>query len=114
MLEAIESAIKSAGGVKGAYLVKTFRPAGPYDEEAESALKEAEESFAREGYETPLEWMIDRFGNEKGERLWNSAQVFECICADWLCKDCIALDQDEYYEKLRQRRRQEAEDCIRN
>lgn len=88
----------------GAYLVKTWRRAGPYDGEAESAAEEAIQSFSEEGYESPLEWMIDRFGKEKGKRLWYTAQAFDCVCADWLCRDCIDLGEDEYFEKVHQRR----------
>jgi hypothetical protein len=94
--------------------VKTWRPAAPYDGEAEQAVREAEQRFSEEGYETTLEWLIDVYGEDKGKSLMYSAEAFATSCADWLCKECIALDQDEYFEKLRQRSRQEAEDCSRN
>jgi hypothetical protein len=91
------------GDFDGAYLVKTWRRAGPYDGEAESAAEEAIQSFSEKGNQSPLEWMIDRFGKEKGERLWYTAQAFDCLCADWLCTDCIGLGEDEYFERIRQR-----------
>ena len=100
--------------VDGEYLVKTWRPAGPYDEEAEQAVREAEQRFSEEGYESPLEWLIDVYGEEKGKSLMYSAEAFGTSCADWLCRDCIALDQDEYFEKLYQRPRDQSKEPIKN
>ena len=101
------------GDFDGEYLVKTWRPAGPYDEEAEKAVREAEQRFSKEGYESSLEWLIDVYGEEKGKSLMCSAETFGTSCADWLCRDCIALDQDEYFEKLAQRWREEKEKATR-
>jgi len=92
------------GDFEGALLVKTWRPMGPYDEEAEKATEEAMECFSNEGYEDPLEWMIGKYGEEKGKQLWYSAEAYDATCAEWLCRDCIVLDQHEYFERLRQRR----------
>jgi hypothetical protein len=102
------------GDFESEYLVKTLRPAGPCDQEAEQALREAERRFLEEGFEGPLEWLIDVYGEEKGKSLMYSAEAFGTSCADWLCRDCIALDQDEYFDRLRQSRKQEVEDFRRN
>ena len=55
--------------------MKTWRPAGPYNEEAEQAVREAEQRFSEEGYEGPLEWLIDVYGEEKGKSLMCSAEA---------------------------------------
>jgi hypothetical protein len=96
----------------GEYLVKAWRPAGPYDEGAEQAVREAEQRFSEEGFDGPLEWLIDVYGEGKGKSLMYAAEAFGTSCADWLCRDCIVLDEDEYFEKLRQRSAQESENCI--
>jgi hypothetical protein len=51
----------------------------------------------------PLPWFIDKYGQEKGERLYWSGQAYGCIGASWECRDCIVLDLDEYFVKVAQR-----------
>ena len=98
----------------GSYLVKTWRPTGLYDEEAKQALREADQRFLEEGYESPEEWLADVFGKEKAAQLMHSVEVFATSSARWLCKDCMVLDEYEYLTKLHQRRRVWVEDSPRS
>jgi len=83
------------GNFKGELLVKVWRPMGPRDEEAEKAWKEAPDS------DDLLSWFIEKYGQEKGKRLYYDGQLYGCIASSWECRDCIVLDLDEYFEKLR-------------
>jgi len=85
------------GDFSGELLIKTFRPLGPYNEEALKAMEEAQKALP--GEEDPLPWFISRYGKEKGEKLYWAA-IF-CGGADpqWLCRDCIVLDLDEYFAR---------------
>lgn len=84
------------GDFTGELLLKTFRPAGPYDEEAEKAWEEAEKTM----HDDPLPWFITKNGKEKGESLYWASQLYHCMGKSWECRDCIVLDLDEYFEKL--------------
>jgi hypothetical protein len=90
------------GDFEGALLVKTFRPDGPYNEEAELAMNEAEQCYEGDGYKDILDWMINKYGKEKGERFYWQAQLHGSVGKSWLCKNCIVLDIDEYFERLRE------------
>jgi hypothetical protein len=89
----------------GELLVRSFRTFGPYDEEAEKAEKEFEEAAqgAPELLDDALAWFVDKYGEEKGNKLCWSAQAYDCIGASWECRDCFILDDDEYFEKIIQR-----------
>lgn len=89
------------GDFEGASLVKKWRPMGPYDEEAEEAMNEAQKCYQKDGYEDALEWMIDKFGKENGEKLHLIAECYACTGSSWECRDCICLDNDEYFEEMR-------------
>lgn len=108
------------GDFSGELLVKIHRPDFPYDEEAEKAwdeygkenplLVKFEQPIADgasrveyEEREDPIHWFINKFGEEKGKRLYLRGQANGCISASWECRDCIILDGDEYFEKLDQR-----------
>ena len=86
-----------------AYLVKRWRPEGPYDEEAEVAAKEARRRYKEEGFCDPLDWMIYKYGAEKGERLYYSDMLQNSIRPSWECRDCFMLNVSAYHEKLSQR-----------
>lgn len=92
------------GNFTGEILIKRWRPCGPYDEEAERANEEAEKEF-KEGSEGKdvLQWYITKYGKEKGEGLYYKWSAWDCKAANWECRDCMILDEDEYFEKLRQR-----------
>ena len=82
----------------GKYLFKTFRRDAPYNEEAEKAVDEAEER-CRDG-ESPREWMIAKYGKEKGQALNVLGHGSSTVGPSWECRDCIILDEDKYFEKI--------------
>jgi hypothetical protein len=101
-------------------LVKNYRPFGPHCEEAEEAWKEYKkecplviksehpiaEGVSQVKYKTredPLHWFIAKFGNEKGKDLYDAGWQHGLTGSSWECRDCVVLDDDEYFEKLRKR-----------
>ena len=80
----------------GRYLFRTFRSYMPYDKEAELALDEAEEN-CKEG-QSPSQWLIEKYGEEKGSELNYLGHGSSTYESSWECKDCIVLDEKEYYE----------------
>jgi hypothetical protein len=91
------------GDFTGAYLVKKWRPSGPYDKKAEVAAKEAYECYSKDGFEDPLDWMVKKYGKNKGEWLYYTDMMYNQIGSSWECRDCCALNTNEYYEKIEQR-----------
>lgn len=91
------------GDFDGAVLIKMYRPAGPYDAESEKAWYEAMEYFESIGKENcdPLEWMIEKYGDETGRHLYWADQAYSQTGSSWECRDCAVLDTDEYFEKIR-------------
>jgi len=89
------------GDFEGALLIKKFRPDGPYDEKAEKAWDKAEKHLADAGCKDkdPLEWLIKKYGKEKGEKFYWSSQAYGQVGKSWECRDCAVLDSDEYFEK---------------
>jgi hypothetical protein len=66
-----------------------------YDESDEKVLKEAEKEAEKEvvGPNDVLPWLISKFGEVEGERLYSSGYL-----TSWECRDCIGLEQAEYLE----------------
>lgn len=84
-------------------LVKTYRPMGPYVEEAEKAVREAEKCYKSDGFDNDLAWMVDKYGEEKADEL-DAAEWYNCaVFSHWECRDCVVLDMDEYFKKLEQK-----------
>ena|SRR5208337_4839460 len=48
-----------------------------------------------------LSWFIERYGEEEGNELYNVAQDVDGS-GSWECRDCIVLEDEEYFEKKRQ------------
>ena len=90
------------GDFEGALLIKKFRRFGPYNEEAEKALFEADKFLSDAGRkdEDLRHWMLKVYGKEKGEKLYWSGMASGQTCSSWECRDCAVLDEDEYFEKL--------------
>ncbi len=88
------------GDFTEALLVKTYRPIGPYVEEAEKALREAERYYKSDGFDNEFDWLIDKYGEEKAEALHSAELYHHEVLSCWDCRDCVVLDLDEYYEKL--------------
>jgi hypothetical protein len=82
----------------GKYLVRTFRRGLPYNEEAERALDEAEAN-CKEGH-SPSQWLIEKYGENKGNILNIMGHGSSTVGASWECRDCVILDDDEYFDKL--------------
>ena len=80
----------------GAYLLKTFRRNGPYYEQAELAIKEAEEQAPEEN---PRLWLMKKYGDGIGFGLYMAAEAYSCVDRSWECKDCVVLSDDEFFEK---------------
>ena len=83
----------------GALLIPTYRIDEPYDEEADNAQCEALNCFEHDGYQWPRDWMIAKYGKEEGERLFLAGPLNPQDFESWECRDCVILDQDEYWEK---------------
>lgn len=86
------------GDFEGAYLIKTFRREVPYNEEAERAVDEAEYCCRDTG--SPYDWMVAKYGQKKGSLLYAVGQGSATVGASWECRDCILLNEDEYFQKL--------------
>jgi hypothetical protein len=110
------------GDFSGELLVKKFRPAGPYDEEAMKAWEEYEKEFPLkiiseqpiadgishieyEKLAEPLHWFIAKFGKNKGEKLYWVGLAYGQVDPSWECRDCAVLDLDQYFEKLKELRK---------
>ena len=88
------------GDFDGELLVKRWRHMGPYDEEAEKSWQEAQAQTGAKEPEKALLWLITRYGKERAEEICISMEAWEQTGASWECRDCSALDHDEYFEKL--------------
>ena len=90
------------GDFDGALLLKIYRPAGPYHEQAEKAFKRVEKIMEEEGRagEDPEGWMIKIYGKEKGQQFLNAVYAYGCVGSSCECRDCIVLDTEEYFEQL--------------
>ena len=87
-----------SGDFTGELLVKTWRHAGSYDEQAEKAWEEAEKET--QGSKDPLAWLITKYGKKKAEEISLSVQVYGSMGSSWECRDCVVLDDDRYFERL--------------
>lgn len=91
------------GDFSGELLVKIWRREGPYDEESEKAWEEAEKATEGTPESNDLHpWFIGKYGKEKRERLFFGGMLSSSSRSSWECRDCIILDEDEYFEKLSQ------------
>jgi hypothetical protein len=93
------------GDFTGALLIKKWRRDFPFDEEADSAYKEAKSRYKEEGFENELDYLIHKHGPEKGEELSLRISAYTQIGSSWECRDCAVLDEDEYFEKYDQRKK---------
>ena len=86
---------KKKGYFDDALLIKNFRSEGPYNEEAEATMEEAN----KQAPEDPRGWLMAKYGNEKGESLYSIAEAHSWVVKSWECRDCIGLNEDEYFER---------------
>lgn len=94
------------GDFTGALLVKMFRPFGPFDEEADRACQEAKSRYKEEGFGNGPDYLIHKYGPEKGEELSGRISCYSQFGSSWECRDCAVLDESEYFEKYDQRYRE--------
>lgn len=92
------------GDFQGVYLGKSFRRPMVYDEEAAFATMEAERRYKSDGYEDPLDWLINKYGKNEGQRLYEVAAIGSTVGKSWECRECIGLDFYEYLERRFQAR----------
>jgi hypothetical protein len=91
------------GDFGGGLLVKRWRHEGPFDEAAESAMEEALRCYKDEGFEYASDWLMSKYGRERGDELAFRAQLHGSIRSSWECRECIVLDEDENFAKMRER-----------
>ena len=95
------------GDCDGALLVRGSRPDARYDEHVARAFEEALKRYATEGYEYPKGWLIQKYGKEEGEWIDFHSQRQDTLSSVWQCRDCAALEDDEYFERRRIRFQEE-------
>jgi hypothetical protein len=78
--------------------VRHARPCGPYWEEAEIACANADEVYKDQGFDDPEEYMVFKYGKEKGTSLFVSFCANHQIGSSVDCLFCCGLDTNEYYE----------------
>ena len=96
------------GDFDGALLIKTGRPMGPPDEEAEKIIDKFYENWeTEEDYKKAWEALVAKYGEEEAKNLELRADAASQVGSSWECRDCIVLDVHEYFEKLAARYSQE-------
>jgi hypothetical protein len=80
--------------------VKGYRALGPYDAEAQKVFEKAQRRYEADGFDDPLDWMIDQYGREKAEAIDCTVQMYGSAESSWECRDCMCLDMYGYFEKL--------------
>ena len=96
------------GDFSGELLVKTFRPDFPLPDEIREVNKRAKKEESIRSKDDFQSWLIANYGEAGRKRLdeiyeaWQEAG-FNQVGKSWECRDCIILDNDEYFEKLEQR-----------
>jgi hypothetical protein len=104
------------GDLEGALLVKQWRKLPPYDARPQSIHGEM---IVKGPTGTLLEngkkYLIERSGDGMAEeiRLYHFSGENK-VGSSWECRDCIDLDEEEFLERLRQRRKREVEESSRN
>ena len=88
------------GDFSGAMLIKIWRAFGPFCEKEESAYKEAQMRFEKEGFLDPMAYLVDKYGPEEAEKISLTVEAYGCVGSSWECRDCVLLDQNEYIEKM--------------
>lgn len=86
------------GNFDGALLVKTFRSmAMPLKDKVwDEISKKYEKTGNWGGFEDEL---IKKVGKKRAERLFFADQLGSTVSASWECRDCIVLDDKEYFNR---------------
>lgn len=92
------------GDFDGELLVKTFRLEFPPDKELESLWDvHFGDCKTEENLNAAKDIFIQKYGPEKYSQLYYYIEVSGLsgqVRKAWLCRDCILLDDDEYFAKL--------------
>jgi len=86
---------------KGKRLARRYRPDAPPTGELNKMIDEFfGNCITYEDHQEALENFIQKYGEEKALELWTFAFVLDDLFKkSWECKDCIALDTHQYFEK---------------
>jgi hypothetical protein len=90
------------GDFTGELLLCVYRPFGPFHEGAEKIFREAEKRYKDEGYKDVYEYLEYEYGPEDAEEIDSLVLFYHAHDKSWECRDCAVLDDDEYFEELRQ------------
>jgi hypothetical protein len=104
------------GDVGGALLIKRWRKLSPHDARPKIVHGEMFVKWpAGTILENGMRYLIEQSGDGQAEeiRLYHFSGENK-VGASWECRDCLDLDEEEYFERLRQRRKQEVENSRRN
>jgi len=87
----------------GGYLIKKYRPTGPFDQAAmDLFLKWFEKCDSPQGYRVKEAELARKYGEREVRRVMITALASKQVGASWECRDCCILDSDEYFAKLRE------------
>ena len=93
------------GDFSGAKLVKTFRAMGGHnkvaDEKIAKITEKLESELGQDNWDKFEEMMIEEYGKEETENLFFYMQITDTISASWECRDCIVLNDEDYFKKRR-------------
>jgi hypothetical protein len=84
----------------GAMLVKILRFFGPFFEKEESAYKEAQMRFEKEGFPDAEAYLADKYGPEEAQYISGAVEAAGYNSPSWECRDCVLLDWNEYIKKM--------------
>ena len=95
------------GDFSGAYLAKKWRSLEPWDEELDPKYVEAKQRFKIDGFKDPMDWLISKYGEEKGNEIGRHAEASHSIEPSWECRDCAVLDEKDHSDRLNERLKKE-------
>ena len=84
------------GDFDGAKLVKSFRNLFPHIKELDKQIKELK---SQKGWDN-----LELANKELYDKLSFYTQAITTISSSWECRDCIILDDEEYWETMKKRR----------
>jgi len=82
------------GDFDGQLLIKTFRSMAPKDKKLDKEIEKIKD------------W--DKFFKEspkKADKLSIYSQLISTVSASWECRDCIVLEEEEYFKSIEEKRR---------
>ena len=87
------------GDFTGAKLVRIYRSWCPHNEEFERILDEAKEKYLADGFANGDAWIVAKYGKEMALEIETYTEEVGYIRKNFECRDCIVLDDNEFYEK---------------